>query len=322
MPGNYTIEFMPTGQEIKLTVANVNIDNIKVKAPAVLSGRVRVEDGGPLLTSPSQVNAASTFLRIATKPADGSGYSYHPITASGTFAFTLPVDLAYEVEVYDLPFGYYVKSPVRSIALNDNTTPHEIDIVLTKQRPAADPEGVTVRGRVTAKAQPIPPGLQVVMTMTPPLYNSGVRVESDGSFVFRDVQSGIYAARIAVPGSRTLSTAVVVDKTNVDDVNFVIEPEVSLNIRVRVTNENAAPPPVSLRFSRSDGRDFRSANRDGTLFAILPEGNYRVTLTSLPTRYVLLSLAYGAANAVETLAIEVSRPPNELVITLRDREAK
>jgi hypothetical protein len=320
MPGIYTIEFSPTGQELNLTVSDANIDNIQVKAPAVITGRVRVEDGGPALTSPAQVNASSTFLRIAMIPPDGSGYSYHPVTRNGTFAFTVPADIAYGVEVYDLPIGYYVKS-IRS--LNDSRAPKEIDIVLTKQRPVTEPGGVTVRGRVTANIQAIPPSLQVVLTMTPPLYNSGVRVESDGSFVFHDVQPGNYTARIPMPGRLALSTAVVVGNTNIDDLKFVIESEISLNIRVRLANGNpSAPlPTLGVRFSRSDGRNFRSvANRDGTLMATLPEGTYQIALGSLPARYILESMTYGSADARESLTVDPSDPPSDLVITLRDGE--
>jgi hypothetical protein len=332
LPGNYEIEFQPTGQAIRIAVADANIDNIRVKAPAVVTGRILVEDGGPVLTSPSQVNAASTFLRIATFPADGSGNSYHPITGSGTFAFTLPADVTYGIEVYDLPLGYYVRSirsgtadvlAAKGITLNDNLTPKDLVIVLTKQRPLTEPAGVTVRGRVTA-AQAMPAGLQVVMTMTPALYHSGVRVENDGSFVFQDVQPGIYTASLAIPGKVSLNKAVVVGNTNVDDLTFVIEPEISLGIRVRVSNSPtvAPPPPVGVRFARSDGRQFRSVtNRDGTLMATLPEGIYQATVGSLPARYRLESVTYGSEDAAVAMRIEASMPPSELVITLRDRES-
>jgi len=330
LPGKYTIEFSPTAQEISLTVADTNIDSIKVKAPVVITGKVRVEDSGPALTSPSQVNAASTFLRIATIPSGGT-YSYHPVAGNGTFAFTLPADATYGVEVYDLPIGYYVKSirsgstdvlAAKGIAVDDSLGPRELDIVLTKQRPATEPAGVTVRGRVTSNGGATPVGLQVTMTMTPPLYRSGVRSESDGSFVFHDVQPGIYSASINIPGRVTISTPVIVGNTNIDDVKLHVEAEISLNIRVRVANGNAsAAPPVNVRFSRSDGRAFRAAvNRDGTLTASLPDGIYQATLSSLPARYVLESMTYGSADAGNSMTVESSKPPSELVITLRDRE--
>jgi hypothetical protein len=195
--------------------------------------------------------------------------------------------------------------------------------VLTQRRPVTEPEGVRVRGRVTADTQAIPPGLQVVLTMTPPLYNSAVRVENDGSFVFNDVQPGNYTARITIPGRVALLTTVVVGNTNIDDVKFVLESEVSLNIRVRVANGNAAIslPAIGVRFSRSDGRNFRSvANRDGTLMATLPEGTYQATLGSLPARYMLESMTYGSVDARESMTVDPSKPPGDLVITLRDRE--
>lgn len=332
MPGNYSIEFLPTGQHVSLKVASANIDDIKVKAAAVITGRVFVEDGGPLLTSPSQVGAASTFLQVATIPADGSGYSYHPVTLNGTFAFTLPTDSTYGIEVYALPIGYYVKSirsgntdvlAAKGIALNDRLGPQELDIVLTKQRPATEPAGVTVRGRVTSSGRATPPGLQVAMTMTPPLYRSGVLVESDGAFVFRDVQPGIYTASINSPGRRTVSTPVVVGNTDIDDVKLQVESENPLNIRVRLANGNASVPPlVNVRFSRSDGREFRAAvNRDGTIAASLPDGTYQATLSSLPSRYVLESMTYGSADAGKSMIIDGSTPLSEFVITLRDLEA-
>jgi hypothetical protein len=284
-----------------------------------------------VLTSPSQVGAASTFLQIATLPSGGT-YSYHPVSGKGTFAFTLPVDATYGVEVYGLPIGYYVKSirsgatdviAAKGIPLNESSGTKELDVVLTRQRPATEPSGVTVRGRVTSSGRAAPMGLQVTMTMTPPLYYSGIRLESDGSFAFHDVQPGIYAASINIPGRVTVSTPVVVGDTDIDDVKLNVEAESSLNILVRVANGNASPPPpVNVRFSRSDGRVFRAAvNSDGTIAASLPDGTYQAILSTLPARYVLESMTYGSTDAGKSMLIETSKPPSELVITLRDREA-
>jgi hypothetical protein len=165
--------------------------------------------------------------------------------------------------------------------------------------------------------------LQVSLTMTPRLYNSGVLVESDGAFTFKDVEPGIYTAAINVPGRVTISTPVVVGNTNIDNVKLVLEAEISFNIRVRMTNGKAsATPAVGVRFSRLDGRVFRPAsNRDGTLTATLPEGTYQALLGALPSRYILESMTYGSADAATSMTIEASKPPNELVITLRDRES-
>ncbi len=324
MPGNYTIEFLPTGQQIALTVGSANIDNIKVKAPSVVTGRVLVEDGGPLLTSPSQVNAASTFLRIATIPPDGSGNNYHPVAGNGTFGFTLPADATYGVEVYDLPFGYYVKSirsgglAAKSIRLSDGTRPHQLDVVLTKQRPAAEPPGVAVRGRVSSSNPALPAGLQVALTMTPPFYHSGVRVEGDGSFSFHDVPEGNYSAAL-VSGGFTMSVPVIVGTTNIDNLELSVPGQVSLKGRVLLENGSnpTALPTFSMRFSRSTGQFFIATAKEGTFSVNLLEGDYRITFTSLPERYTLQSVNPRSKDPRFDMTINASKPEEELVITLR-----
>jgi hypothetical protein len=328
-PGTYTVEFLPTAQEVRLTVGNTNIDDIKVTAPAVITGRILVEDRGPVLTSPVQVGAASTQLMIATLPIDSSGYTFHQVPGNGTFAFTLPAAHNYQVEVYGLPFGYFVKS-IRSgttdlkataLQLNDNSAVKNIEVVLTKQRPATEPAGVTVRGRVNSSTSTIPPGLQVIMTMTPALSISGTRVESDGTFVFHNVPPGPYTARVNNRGV-ILSKSVVVGDTDIDNVALTVSLPVTLNGRVRL--ENATPagprPALTLQFQRADGFGRRLAVNNSTFNANLLEGTYRITISDIPARFVLASVLYGSTDASFSVTLDPSKPAGELVITLRDRD--
>jgi hypothetical protein len=328
LPGTYTLEFAPTGQQVVITVGNTNIDDIKVKAPAVITGRIFVEEGGPVLTSPVQVGAASTQLMIVTVPVESSGLTYHQVPGNGTFAFTLSTAFTYKVEVYGLPFGYFVKS-IRSgtsdltttaLKLDDNPAVKNIDVVLTKQRPPTEPAGVTVRGRVTSNTA-IPPGMQVTMTMTPPLSIAGTRIESDGSFIFHNVPPGPYGARVTSLGL-VVSKSVVVGDTNIDDVALTVSLPVTLNGRVRLENATPASPRPALvvQFSRSDGFGRRLAINNGTFSASLLEGTYRVNISDIPARFVLVSAAYGSADASSSLTLDSTKPVEELVITLRDRE--
>jgi hypothetical protein len=328
-PGTYMVEFLPTAQEVRLTVGNTNIDGIQVKAPAVITGRIVVEVGGPVLTSPAQVGAASTQLMIATLPVDSSGYTFHQVPGNGTFAFTLPPTHNYQVEVYGLPFGYFVKS-IRSgtadlkataLKLDDNSAVKNIEVVLTKQRPETEPAGVTVRGRINSSTSTIPPGLQVIMTMTPKLSISGTRVESDGTFVFHNVPPGPYTARVNNLGV-ILSPSVVVGDTDIDDVALTVSLPVTLNGRVRL--ENATPasprPALVLQFQREDGFGRRLAVNNGTFNANLFEGTYRITISDIPARFVLASVTYGSIDASSSVTLDPSKPAEELLITLRDRD--
>jgi hypothetical protein len=326
LPGNYEVEFGPTPQRIKLTVGSSNLDDIKVPPLAVMRGRVIVEDGGPLLTFPTQAGTTFNELMIATRLAD-SPNTYHLVPETRTFAFPLASEETYSVEVYGLPFGYYFKSLrsggkelVAGKLTVGNESEVNVDVILTKQRPATEPAGVTVRGRVTSP-RPIPTDLQVTMTMTPALYASAVRLDADGSFVFREVPEGKYTARLIGNGV-FLMTGVVVDNADVNDVAFAIPTYVLVRGRLVVENGVLATlPPITIRFERLDGQgtDARRFNTQlsGESFRIeLPDGTFRVSLPSLPTRYAVRSMRYGSADARNGFKIDTSKPAEELVVTL------
>jgi hypothetical protein len=328
LPGDYTIEFEPTGQDLAIKVGTTNLDNIRVKAPAVISARVFVEEGGPLLTSPAQVNSAALQLSITTTPADGSGLTHHRVTPNGTAAFMLPRGHAYIVEMYSVPFGYYVKS-IRSgganvvadkLDVNDSVDTKSVDVVLTAQRPTGEEPGVTVRGRVTSTA-PLPPGVQVTMTMTPPLFYHAIRVEPDGSFSFRNVPSGPYSVNVA--NTLMNGKTVVVRDTDIDGIDLAVSAQIRVKGRVEIEGKTSQTPRISFTvlFVRTDNFSRNLAINSDSFGMVLLEGTYTLQIYGLPARFAVKSIRYGSQNAASGLVLDEGKPLEELLITLQDKEA-
>jgi hypothetical protein len=317
-PGNYTIEFAPTGQDIAIKVGNANLDNLRVKAPAVITARVFVEEGGPLLTSPSLVNSAAVKLTIATTPTDGSGLTHHQVTNTGTSAFMLPRGHQYQAEMYNLPFGYYVKSMPTKLDIDEDTATRNIDVVLTAQRPPGEEPGVTVRGRVISTA-PIPAGFQVWMTMTPPFSYHAVRVEPDGSFVFRNVPAGPYS--LAHNGGASSYKPVVVRDTDIDNVELTIAAQVTLKGRLQIDGRSASTPRPSLfvAFVRADNFGRSVALSTDTFNVNLLEGTYVIFISEVPARFAVKSITLGSQDVTSKMVIDASKPAEEFVITLQDK---
>jgi hypothetical protein len=322
--GEYMLSINNTIDAINVPIFNANVEGVKLPAPKIVMGRITSEDGKPLpstqiLTTSDRMTAIVTATRLDMKRS-------LPVIADadGQFFFAAVRGIRYQIGVSSLPFGYYLKTSLDTpIEVDDGPTPIDLNIVVTKQRPQGEPEGVSYSGRVTAAFGTLPPDPTIELEMSSRQHIQGIPLEKDGTFKFPNVPPGKYTVRLYSQGMPLLGfntpKSIVVGSADMTD-EFEWKPPLRLSGRVQIENQNRGTfPLIQLQFTRpGDSRRYSGTVTGGAFAAILLEGTYTVA-TSPQERFVVQSVSYGGQDATAGLVIDPSKPAEELIVTLRSR---
>src|SRR5688572_5213959 len=281
-----------------------------------LWGRVEFDDGSalPVGALPQfQVILSSGDARFRTQPFTNT---------QGLFMFPA-VPGEYTVRVAPLRIGYYLKSITygnidltrNPLILKTDIADTDISIVLAKTRPAGTPPGVKVSGRVTGwKAGR--PALPLIAILTPAdaFEIAEVSPKDDGSFEIDGVPPGQYAigpdfARsrlFEVTGGDLNNLVLTMNDVGISSSSPIPVVGSGRYIRGVIEAGNGKIPEFEVRFTAArpgagaahvvpvSGQDFS---------LILPEGEYRIAVSGLPSEYVLKSITAGPLDLTESFLI-------------------
>jgi hypothetical protein len=348
MPGRYFIAagslasptYYPSGStssqgRIVNVVAGATIANLDITLAATTSsnrqrdlwGRMAFEDGSEL-----QVGTLRQFAFILT--SDKVQHIAQPFTVQqGLFAFQSIDPGEYVVSVAPLRLGYYLKSmtfgnvdltrnPLTFGADGANT---QIQVFLTKTRPAGTPPGVRVKGRIIGWS---PGGTELELNaVSTTVVNRGhsedlfsvasVTPRDDGSFELEGVPPGQYV--ISRYGSDR-STAFDVAGNDVSNLEVELNGNnrgtaVALNrnairsIRGTVEVDGGAIPEfiVTVTTVRTGAAATQTVAVSSKEFSIqLPEGEYRVSISGLARGYSIESVTAGPLDLTEPFLVTKS----------------
>ena len=178
--------------------------------------------------------------------------------------------------------------------------------------------GVTVSGRVrratgTGGVAGQPVGM---FGSNPPMQQT--TTAADGSFQFPRVLPGTYQLSSAA-GRTSQPLSVVVGDQDITGLEIVVIPTVNVTGNV-VVEGNGPRPRLQLQLSpfRGTGQTAGMATQpDGTLRAMVPEGDYRVSWSNLPVGHEIKSLTAGSVDLLTTpLKVSVDAPPEPIKVLL------
>jgi hypothetical protein len=284
-----------------------------------ITGRVTIDDGGPIPVHGRQ-------MRLQFAGVSAPMQEFDLIDVPGPLVSRLGPSTAKMVNV---PLGYWVKS-ITTERTDLTTTPfsfvqgknYVIDVILTKTPPAGTPLGVTVSGHVRSpeflrktdrtlvlKAAFIPQR-SAAGTLLPIATKQGsladVPVQADGSFEIHYVLPGRYAL-----GYRVFEVAQS-DITNLDfedDPNgkfpTLLDTVPPRSIKGTVTVIDGPVPEFEVQLTAlRGGSKSQTLKITGKEFSLgLTEGEYRVSISSLPPGYVVKSVTAGPFDLTEPFLV-------------------
>jgi len=183
---------------------------------------------------------------------------------------------------------------------------------------AANSLGVTVSGRVRRATGTEGVGGQSVALIggTAPIQQA--TTTADGSFQILRVLPGSYQLSSAA-GRTTQPLPVIVGDRDVSGLEIVVIPTVNVTGSV-VIEGNGMRPRIQLQLSSFKGTGQSvgmSTQQDGSLRALVPEGEYRVSWQSLPVGYEIKSVTSGNVDLLtHSLKVSVDAPPESVRVVL------
>jgi len=182
----------------------------------------------------------------------------------------------------------------------------------------ANSVGVTVSGRVRRSTGTGGVGGQPVAMLggTAPLQQA--TTSADGSFQFLRVSPGTYQLR-TVSATGSLPLPVVVGDQDITGLEIVVVPTVNLTGSV-VIEGNGVRPRINLQLIAFKGNGQSagmSSQPDGSIRTVLPEGNYRVSWSSLPVGFEIKSISSGNVDLLtNSLKVFADAPPEPIRVLL------
>jgi hypothetical protein len=289
---------------------------------AIRNGIIRVDDGSKLpgqLPASVRVGVDGDFSRVRVSPtASNFSLTFSP----GSHAITLG----------PLPIGYYLKSMTsgnvdltRAPLVSPPSQP-QIEIVLTKARPAGVPRGVRVSGLVTNADFPLGSDLSL------PLRNVSIQgtapsyIDQIVAYVRADRKTGVFQIEGVPPGRYTLEDSLTpgdyphgiiafdVAENDVPDLVLRLgKPEAPAlpstsstltSIYGTVEARGETVPEFEIGFTPTRaGATHAVAVISGKFSIPLPTGEYRVTIAGLPGGFSVESVNAGPLDLAEPFLV-------------------
>ena len=333
--GTYQLQVSPVPlgwTSMALTVERTNLDNVEVQLPLLVTikGQADVEDGSPF----PRVVRDSPIVVQAIAGSGGGQLVTTPILEDGSFELRLPKG-RYRIYLQSMPGGYLLRSMTSGFVdltrtqldVRDADIPNiELTLGLVR-RP--EPQGVRVSGRVKfAPTGDMPRSEGVLLVSSSGRRNVAVRestLAADGTFEFTGVSPGTYNIE-TFPDNPTALYGIVVNKTDVSGLEFVLPVLIKVKGGIEWADEAgsvpaASRPPVSVQFTRRDGNKvlaWGALAQSGAFHFYLPEGEYRFSVSDIPTSFDLGSVTAGDANILEDgLRVRSESDPPNLRVMIR-----
>jgi hypothetical protein len=314
---------------MRVTVDTRNVNLAIPFATVELPGQVSFENG---VRPPAPADAA---MRVYASREDSPEVLGQAIGPDGQFVFKV-FEGTYDFSA-STPLHYVVKSMTYggvdllkdTLKFNGAVT-SEVRIVLGFDD-AFEP-GFRVGGNLVSPANGDQSKLSRVELRSVSSELNGVSVQAsvaaDRSFEFRGIEPGRYELR-TVPDSSTVLPNIVVERTDVSGLEFALPVLSKIDGVIDWRGERgtiASPSTIVIQFARraeAGGQTtptLSTVARGGAFQAYLPEGDYRVTLDSLPARSELVSVVSGAEDLQERdLRVRPGPTPTNVHVVLRDK---
>ena len=330
--GTYQVQLTPVPlgwSSFNLTVMR-DVAGLEVPLPTLVAikGQAEIEGGSPLPMTSRGVRLSVRAVQVTGGEASTS------IREDGSFELSLARG-DYRVSVPGIPAGYYLKSMTSgmtdlstSVLRVGRDSSTEIRVTLGfVRRPES---GVRLSGHVTFAPTGALLNAESVVLVSSGNRNAAVRqspLAADGSFEFSDVQPGTYNLE-TFPDNPAALYGIVVGKTDLTGIEYSLP----VLIKVRGGIEWADPhgvalipaqPNVSVQFTKKDGDRmlaWGALAQAGSFLFYLPEGDYRFSVTGIPSEFNLSSVTAGDENILESgLRVRSEFDPPSLRVMLRGK---
>ena len=310
--GDYRIQMTPaplgwSGAGLSVGIADLAGILVRLPASVAVKGRATVEDG-------SVVPRTSRGTPIAIQARrNGGGDVVASMQDDGTFELPLPVG-SYRISVAGIPSGYTLKSIVQGLRdLSVSTLEVDQDssenIRLNLGSTWQPPPGVRLTGRLSFAATGALPKSESVVLVSSGSRNGPVRESAlapDGSFEFTGVPPGIYNLE-TFPDNPAAMYGIVIGQTDVTGIEFAVPVLVQIKGGIEWTDSPAADAAsgrtsVSVQFTRKEGdrlKAWGALAQAGSFHFYLPEGDYRFSVSDIPSTFALSSVTAGNTNILE-----------------------
>lgn len=315
-PDQAQIVTVATGQ----TITNLDFRVTFKSGLREVWGNIGIDDGSPLpvgMLQQFQLILSSSSAHWIAKPFTNTQgiLVFQPDVKPGEYATTLAPP----------PLGYYLKSmtfgnvdlTTARLILGEGESNTRIQVVLTKTRPAGAPPGVRVSGRVTGRVLPMElTSISTVIDKIRPeeILNTVafVSLQQDGSFGIEGVPPGRYMLRPR-GGKRTLPFDVA--GNDVANLELILEtlgspvalaPSSKTSISGKVEMGDGTIPQFEVGFTSTlpGAAATHAVTVSLNEFSILvPEGQYRVSISGLPKGYAVTSVTAGPLDLTQPFLV-------------------
>jgi hypothetical protein len=332
--GFYQVQLLPAPlgwSASSMTVEKSDLKGTEITLPEIIivKGLAVTEDGSafPGTTRGNPVSIRAVGLRAG-------GEIRSSIQDDGRFELRVPRG-EYRISVPGVPADYYLKSITSgntdlqrsSLIIRDKA----LDILLTLGWINPPDSGVRLTGRLNFAATGALPNSEGVLLVS----NSGSRnrtvrestLGTDGSFEFTGVPPGVYNIEM-FPDNPAALYGIVVEKTDVTGIEFSLPVLVKVKGGIEWSDSQgvtipAARPNISVQFTKKEGSRtlaWGALAQSGSFQFYLPEGDYRFSISGIPSDVSLSAVTSGDANIMESgLRVKADADLLNLRVTLRGK---
>ena len=337
LPGSYTAYINPAtiaAQPITIVVPNRNLTDVELAVPKTkeITGRISVEDGGPLprpmlmmtftedkTTTANSASVPPSLAQLLVTSANirsGQTAVNLNIQQDGTFKALMPegqyqltanissgTASPYVLKAFTYGTTDLTKNPLKVTASDSG----EIRMTFA---PTSTGTWAKVSGRVVGLSSTLATPVPASVAMNNPSFLTPLTtpVQADGTFEFLKVYSGTYQARLIGTAANVGVSNLEVNVAGSDITNLELVVPRQREIRGRIILEGrGAMPQFNIQLipvpSNSGGYNtgpvtilnVAPSSSDGVFKLTLPEGERQVGRpTGLPPGYALKSVTYGS----------------------------